>query len=141
MNNSYKVLLEISGQAANSYYNFLSPALFGRTTFQLCESRIVERTRKVVATRYCEVILSEVDSAEIVEDGVSWLLFLGIFTLFFGVGIIFIVLYFFLKYKYLIIRSGSNAQVLCIAGSNGMEKAKTFMAEVLKRAEEAKPQG
>jgi hypothetical protein len=142
MNMLNNVLLEISGKAANSYYTFLAPALLGKTTLQLCETRIIERTRKMIATRYCEVILSEVDSVEIVEDGISWLLVLGFFTLFlYGLGIIFFILYFFFKYKYLIIRSGSNAQVLCISGASNMERAKTFMEEVLYRSEQAKPKG
>lgn len=139
MNQIQNILLEISGKAANSYYGFLAPALFGKTTLQLCETRIIERTRKIVATRYCEVILSEVDSAEIVEDGVSWLLVIGFLTLaIYGLGIIFFILYFFFKYKYLIIRSGSNAQVLCISGSGGMERAKTFMTEVLRLSEQVR---
>lgn len=140
MNTSQKVLLEVNGRAANSYYG-LSPALFGKTTLQLCETRVVERTRKIVASRDCQVILSQVDSVEIVEDGISWLIFLGILTLFLGIGIIFLILYFFFKYKYLIISSGSNTQVLCISGANSMERAKVFMAEVLKRAEQAKLKG
>ncbi|GCE59189.1 hypothetical protein [Microcystis aeruginosa] len=142
MNVSKNILLEISGQAANSSYNFLSPALFSKTTLQLSETRIIERTRKMIASRHCEVILYEVDSVEIVEDGVSWLLVLGFFALFFyGLGIIFFILYFFFKYKYLIIRSGSNAQILCISGANHMEKAKIFMEEVLRQSENAKPKG
>ncbi|OUC15233.1 MAG: hypothetical protein B0A82_07725 [Alkalinema sp. CACIAM 70d] len=142
MNSSQTILLEISGQAANNYYNFLSPAFMGKTTLQLSETRLIERTRKMVASRYCEVLLSEVDSAEITEDGISWLLVLGIVTLWvFGIGLIFIVLYFIFKYKYLIIRSGSNIQVVCIANATAMERAKTFMAEVLSKSEKAKLPG
>lgn len=142
MNSNKQILLEISGQAAHSYYGMLSPALFGKTTLQLCETRVIERTRKVVATRYCEVLLSEVDSVEIAEEAISWLLIVGLLTIFiYGLGFILIAIYFFFKYKYLIIHSGSNAQVLCISGDANMEKAKVFMEDVLKRAEQAKPKG
>lgn len=130
---------ELVGKAANAYYGFLSPALFGKTSFQISDNRITEKTKKIVASRYCQVLLSEVDSVEIVEDGVSWLLVLGLsLLLLYGIGIIFLILYFFFKYKYLIIRSGSNTQVLCITGTGGMDRAKAFMSEVLMRSERLK---
>ncbi|MCG9885863.1 MAG: hypothetical protein MH825_09875 [Cyanobacteria bacterium] len=139
MSNSRNAVLEITGKAANSYYSFLSPALIGTTTLQVRKGRVVERTRKIIATRNCEILLSEIDSVEIIEDGISWLLVLGIFTVFlYGLGIIFWILYFFLKYQYLIIHSGGNAQVLCISGAGGMERAKTFMEEVLRRSEQTR---
>ncbi len=129
-------LLEVSGKAATSYYGFLAPTLFGKTTLQLTDSRIIERTRKTIHSRYCEVPLSKVDSVEIAEDGMSWLLVLGFFTLaLYGLGLVFFLLYFFVKYKYLIVRSGSNVQVLCIQGGPGMERAREFMAAVLQQTE------
>lgn len=131
-------LLEITGKPAFSNLGVVSPSLFGQTTFQLLETRIVEKTKRVIARRYCEVLLSEVDSAEIVEDGNPVLLVLGFATLAIFIGIIFIALFFFVKNRYLIIRSGSNVQVLVIKGADGMEKCTNFMNEVLKRAEKLK---
>ena len=140
MTRSRSIMQEITGKAANNNYGILSPAsLGGTTTLQLYENRLVENTKKLIATRHCEVILTEIDSVEIAEEGISWILVLGIMTLFlYGLGIIFIILYFIMKYKYLIVRSGSNAQVLCIANNANMEKARSFMYAVLAQAEREK---
>jgi hypothetical protein len=133
-------LMEINGKPAISSYGFIAPAFFGKTKLALTETRLVEETRRIVATRRCEVILSEVDSIEISEDGNPFLLTLGFMTLFFyGLGIIFFVLYFVMKYQYLIIRSGSNVQAMAISNSVTMEKAKAFMEKALTCAQAAKP--
>ncbi len=133
-------LMEIYGKPAISSYGFIAPAFFGKTKLALTETRLIEETRRIVATRKCEVILSEVDSIEIAEDGNPFLLTLGFMTLFFyGIGIIFFVLYFVMKYQYLIVRSGSNIQVMAITSSMTMEKAKAFMEKALACAQAAKP--
>jgi hypothetical protein len=132
-------IMEISGKPAISNYGFIAPGFFGRTKLTLSENRVIEDTKRIVASRKCEFILSEVDSVEISEDGNPILLSLGFFTLFFyGIGIIFFVLYFIFKYQYLIIRSGANVQVMSIPNSSTMEKAKAFMDKVLATAESAK---
>ncbi len=133
------VLLEVTGKPAFANLGVVSPSMFGQTTFQLMETRIVEKTKRAIARRYCEVLLCEVDSAEIVEDGNPVLLVLGFLTVgLFGIGLLFIILYFFIKNRYFIIRSGNNVQVLAIKNGDGMEQCTSFMNEVLKRAEKLK---
>lgn len=131
------VLQEVTGGAAFSNVGVLTPAMFGNTTLQLTHNRVIERTKRIISRRYCEIQLHRVDSAEIVEEGVIALLILGfpLLALFF-VGIIFIILYFFIKNKYLIIRSDSNAVVMVIR-SGKTEQARAFMEQVLKAAEVA----
>jgi hypothetical protein len=139
MYNSSQPVMEISGKPAISSYGFIAPAFFGRTRIALTENRVIEDTKRIVASRKCEFLLSEIDSVEITEDGNPLLLTLGFMTLFlYGIGIIFFVLYFIFKYQYLIIHSGVNAQVMAIPNSSTMEKAKLFMEKVLASAQSAK---
>lgn len=134
---SQGILLEVSGKPAFASFGVVAPSSFGKTTLQLSKTRVIERSKRIIARRYVEVLLSKVDSVEITEEGNPLWIGLGIVTLgFFGIGIIFFIVYFFQKRKYLIVRSGSNVQLLVISGSDGMEKCGKFMSEVLRGAEE-----
>ncbi len=137
--NTKNVRSEISGKPATVSYGLVSPAVFGKTSLSLTENRVIESTKRIIASRYCEIILSEVESVEICEGGYPLLLILGFVTLsLMGLGLIFFVLYFLIKCKYLIIRSQGNAQVVCISGTGSMERAREFMIDVLRCAEDAK---
>jgi hypothetical protein len=139
MYTSSQPVMEISGKPAISSYGFIAPAFFGRTRIALTENRVIEDTKRIVASRKCEFLLSEIDSVEITEDGNPLLLTLGFMTLlFYGIGILFFGLYFIFKYQYLIVHSGVNAQVMAIPNSSTMEKAKLFMEKVLSSAQSAK---
>lgn len=137
--NNQNVRSEISGKPATVSYGLVAPASFGKTSLSLTDNRVIESTKRIIASRYCEIILSEVESVEICEGGYPLLLVLGFITIYiFGLGIIFFVLYFLIKCKYLIVRSQGNAQVVCISGTGSMERAREFMIDVLRYAEEAK---
>jgi hypothetical protein len=132
MNNSQTVI-EFTGRPATAYYGIISPAAYGKTTLTVTSNTVVERTKRAIATRYCEAPIGKIDSVEIVEDGNPLFLALGLTTLMFGIGIIFLVLYFVIKYKYLVVRSGNNVQIVMISslGSGNMEQAKRFSATLM----------
>jgi hypothetical protein len=133
MNNSQTVI-EFTGRPANAHYGIISPAIYGKTTLSVTSNTVVERTKRLVATRYCEAPIGKIDSVEIVEDGNPMFLALGVTTLFMmGLGIVFFVLYFVIKYKYLVVRSGNNVQIVMISsmGSSDMEQAKRFSATLM----------
>ena len=133
-------ILELTGKPGVYYsYGVIVPGFWGRTTLQLQPTQLVEKTQKIIAKRHCKVLLTQIDSVEIVEEGNPLFLTLGILTLTFFVGIAFIILYFVVKNKYLAIRSGNNVQLVMLNSSN-TEKAEYFMDAVLKRAEELQPQ-
>ena len=136
--NTKNVRSEISGKPAAVSYGIVAPATFGKTSLSLTDNRVIESTKRIIASRYCEIILSEVESVEINEGGYPALLALGFLTIGFGVGLIFLVMYFLIKCKYLIVRSHGNVQVVCISGTGSMERAREFMIDVLRYAEEAK---
>jgi hypothetical protein len=139
MLNRENAILELTGKSGNSNYGVVAPSLWGRTKLHLQPTRLVESTQKIIARRNCTVLLTQIDSVEIVEEGNPLWLALGFLTISFLVGIIFFVLYFVIKHKYLVIRSGSNFQLVMLDSSNE-SKAEQFINAVLKRAEELQPQ-
>jgi hypothetical protein len=131
-------IMELTGKPGIASYGAVVPGSFGRTTLQLQPTRIVEKTKKLIATRDCTVLLTQIDSVEIVEEGNPLWLVLGLFTIMFLIGIIFFVLYFILKHKYLLVRSGSNVQLVMLNSQNEAN-AEEFMQAVLKAAEGLQP--
>jgi hypothetical protein len=138
MLNRENAILELTGKPGNSNYGVIAPSFWGRTKLQLQPTRLVESTQKIIARRNCTVLLTQIDSVEIVEEGNPLWLVLGFLTISILIGVIFFVLYFVIKHKYLAIRSGSNFQLVMIDSTN-QERAEQFMNAVLKRAEELQP--
>ena len=133
-----KSIMELTGKPGVASYGTVVPGFFGRTTLQIQPTRIVEKTKKLIASRNCTVLLTQVDSVEIVEEGNPLWLVLGVLTISFLVGIIFFVLYFIFKHKYLVVRSGSNVQLVMLNSKNEAN-AEQFMQTVLKFAENLQP--
>lgn len=130
-------LAQFTGGAVNNAYGILSPVGFGRTTtLILTEDRVIEITKKFIASRYCEIRVSRIDSVEITEQGISWLLILGFMTIaLYGIGLIFIILYFFIKQKYLLIYSGSNMIAVQIQKKMDKAIASDFAKKTLDQAD------
>lgn len=133
-----KAIMELTGKAGVASYGTVVPGFFGRTTLQLQPTRIIEKTQKLIASRNCTVLLTQIDSVEIVEEGNPLWLVLGFVTLTILIGVIFFVLYFIFKHKYLLIRSGSNVQLVMLNSQNEAN-AEEFMQAVLKSAEGLQP--
>ncbi len=126
--------LSVTGKAASSSFgHVLVPSMFGSTTLTLRGDRLIDDTKKLVASHHSEILLSRIDSAEIVVSGNNALLALGVpLTLALGIGLILIALYFFMKNRFLVIRSGSNVAVLVIKGPE--EEFQEFLDAVLTAA-------
>ncbi len=131
-------IMELTGKPGVANYGTVVPGFFGRTTLQIQPTRLVEKTQKLIARRHSTVLLTQVDSVDIVEEGNPLLLILGFVTLTFFVGIIFFILYFIFKHKYLVVRSGSNVQLVMLNSLNEAN-AEAFMNAVLKQAESLQP--
>jgi len=105
--NSLKSNIEISGKPGLIWGNIIVPTA-GRSKIRikivgdLVQSNIYSGyglEKKEIQTR-----IQDVKSIEISSGPLAWLLGIGISTLFFyGLGIIFIILYFFIKQKWMII--------------------------------------
>ncbi|WP_030007412.1 hypothetical protein [Picosynechococcus sp. NKBG042902] len=114
-----KVFDEFIGGAVRNNYGILTPVGFGkRTKLILSEDRLVEITKRLITTRYCEIRLTRIESAEIIEQGIVWFPILALFTCWFSllafsesnavgillllISIVLLGLYFFIKNKYLV---------------------------------------
>lgn len=107
---------------------------FGQTSIELTDGRVVERTRRIVSRRHCQLLLKEVDSVELVQQGNALWLVLGILTLvLFGLGLVFIVVYVLVPHRFLLVRSKNNLQVLATRGDPA--NYEFFLARVLAAAD------
>jgi hypothetical protein len=131
-------IMELTGKPGIANYGTVVPGMFGRTTLQIQPTRLVEKTQKLIARRHSTVLLTQVDSVDIVEEGNPLWLILGFVTITFLVGFIFFILYFIFKHKYLVVRSGSNIQLVMLNSLNEAN-AEAFMNAVLKQAESLQP--
>jgi hypothetical protein len=110
-------LMSVKGKRAYAKLGGLTPAMFGSTVFEMHKDRVIEITRGPVLARDCHVSIAEVDSAEVVTCGNPLFLVLGFLTLaLFGLGLLFFVLYFVLKHKFLVLHSSSNIMAMAIKG-------------------------
>ncbi len=129
--------MEVSGKPGTAHFGGLVPSMFGKTTLRLYSERVVETTKRVVARRDSQLLVSEIDSVEITARGSALWLGLGILTIgLYGFGIIFFILYFVVKHRFLIVRSKSNVQILGMTGDD--EPYRQFMHSVLQAAQVAK---
>jgi hypothetical protein len=132
-----RLLASVRGRPAIAWHGTVVPSMFGSTSLQLYERRVVETTARVVSARDSEILLTEVDSVELVVKGNAAWIVLGVITIgFFGLGVIFLILYFVLKHRFLIVHSKSNVQAIAIHGDESPYRR--FMAAVLSAAESQK---
>ncbi|MBC8116679.1 MAG: hypothetical protein H7062_19975 [Candidatus Saccharimonas sp.] len=124
-------------RAVASFGGQIVPSMFGTTTLEIDGARLIETTQSILSQRHAELLLTEVDSAEFRVTPNPALLGAGIALLpVFGLGLLVLPFYFFIKYKFLIIHSGSNTTVVAITGNESPYR--DFMDNVLSAAEAAK---
>jgi hypothetical protein len=128
-------ILELAGKPGISNYGVIVPSMFGRTKLYLHPTRVVEKTQLIVTRRHCTMLLSKIDSVEIIETGNSLWLVLGFMTISMFIGIVFFAMYFIVKNKYLVIRSESNTQLVMLNAAN-TATAEQFLDALLQRSEE-----
>lgn len=124
-------------RAVGSFGGQVVPSMFGTTTLEIDGARLIETTRGVLSQRHAELLLAEVDSAEFRIQPNPALLGAGLVLLpLFGLGLLVLPFYFFIKYKFLIIHSGNNTTVVAITGDE--VPFRDFMDNVLTASESAK---
>jgi hypothetical protein len=132
-----QVLNFVVGKPVSAWGMAMVPASYGKTTLQLMETRVSERTRRPIIRRDCSLLLTEIDSGEIATHGNPLWIALGAATIaMFGLGIIFIILFFFLKHRFLVIRSHSGQIAVALKGD--ATQYQHFLDAVLSAAEAAK---
>jgi len=131
-------ILRVTGRrAVASFGGQIVPSMFGTTTLELEGTRLIETTRGILSQRHAELLLTEVDSAEVRIQPNPALLGAGLALLpFYGLGLLVLPFYFFVKYRFLIIHSGNNTTVVAFSGDE--ESFRDFMHNVLTAAEATK---
>ncbi len=126
-------LAEVEGPRAIAKFGTLAPAFLGSTIIQLHEDRVIEYTTGPIAARECHLLATEIDSVEILTTGNPLWLLLGVLMLpVYGLGLIFLVLFFFIKHRFLAIRSAGNVVAVGLRGDE--EPYRKFMFNVSKIA-------
>lgn len=129
----------VTGKRVIAQWGQIVPSMFGRTTLELEDGSLVDNTQSLLTRRHLELLLSEIDSAEIRIQPNAAFLAAGIVLLpLFGLGLLVLPFYFISKYKFLIFHSGSNTTALVISGKE--DTYRDFMQQVLAAAQKAKHQ-
>lgn len=124
-------------RAVASFGGQIVPSMFGTTTLELEGTRLIETTQGILSKRHAELLLTEVDSAELRIQPNPALLGAGLALLpLYGLGLAVLPFYFFVKYRFLIIHSGSNTTVVVVTGKE--QPFRDFMHNVLTAAEATK---
>lgn len=127
----------VTGKRVIAQWGQIVPSMFGRTTLELDDRSLVDNTQSLLARRHLELLLSEIDSAEIRIQPNAAFLAAGLVLLpLFGLGLLVLPFYFISKYKFLIFHSGSNTTALVISGKE--DPYRDFMQQVLAAAQKAK---
>lgn len=126
----------VTGKPVKTIGNVLVPNVFGTTQLTLRDHVIVEETKRLLSQRHVEVLLTEIESAELRVDPNPILLVLAIVTLPILIGLIFLLLYLFRLNRSLVVRSAGNAIVIGLKGD--LRRYERFMEQVLEAARTAR---
>lgn len=127
--NSTRTITEISGTPGQVWGNVAIPAS-GKTTMKIVGDVLQSNTtsayqleKKVIYTR-----IQNIDSVELVEGRMWWLLTLGIFTFVYIIGIAFIVAFFVYKRNWIVVHTNCSNLILFYKKT---ENAQEFCKNVL----------
>ena len=127
------ILAEITWKPANSIAFAGAVASFiWYSTLRLYEDKIVWDSKRIISWNNVIIPLRKVDSVEVITKWNAVWLFLGIITLpLFGLGIIFLILYFIMKERFLIMVSWNNVQAIAVRSSYDIKAFNEFMDKVV----------
>jgi len=126
----------VMGKPVKSIGNVLVPSMFGTTRLILREHVLVEDTKRLLSQRRVEMLIAEVESAELRVDPNPILLVLTVVTLPILIGLIFLLLYLFRLNRSLVFHSSGNAIVVGVKGD--VQRYENFMQQVLQAARTAR---
>lgn len=121
---------EIAGRPGQVWGAMVIPA-GGKTTMRINGDILQTTTRMNLGLENKEILtlIQKIDSIEVTEGRIWWLLIVGIALLFFVVGIIPIILFFVIKQKWIVVYSGSASLILFHKNTkNAREFADKLMA-------------
>ncbi|MEA5421092.1 hypothetical protein VB712_17845 [Spirulina sp. CCNP1310] len=128
--------LEIIGQPGKIAGIFVTP-IRGRITLRVIDDHLRAQTKLAWGLETQEILIKcdRIESIQVTEGRIWWLLWLGIATFWFlGIGFAFIIAFFLIKQRWLIVYSGRQTVILFFK-ENQMSQIRTFAQSLM-----AKPQ-
>ncbi len=127
------ILAEITWKPANSIaFAWAVASNSWYSTLRLYEDKIVWESKRIISWNNVIIPLRKVDSVEVITKwNAIWLILWLVTLLVFGLGIVFLVLYFFMKERFLIIISWNNVQAVAVRSSNDIKAFHDFMEKVV----------
>lgn len=121
--------VEIIGKPGQVWGTMVIPA-GGKTTMRINGDILQTSTRVNYGLENKEVLtrIQNIDSIEVTEGLIWWLLIIGLITLSFLIGVVFIVLFFVIKQKWLVIHTSSAALILF---HNNTQQARDFRDKLM----------
>ena len=100
----------------------------------LSATRLTESSRRLIGSRHVELLVKRIDSADLCSRGNVAFLVVGLMLLgVYGLGLLFLLLYAFLRSRYLVFRSGSNVVAVKVQGD--LVPYQRFLEATLQQAE------
>lgn len=121
----------VAGKLATVSFGHVVPTMFGRTEFRLSATQVMQESHRWGLVGESRIPIQEIDSVDYGDVRNPLWLVLGLLTLMlYGLGIIFIIVYFVAKRRVMSIRSRANALAMVVAGDS--DPHRDFLARVLK---------
>lgn len=120
---------EISGRPGQLWGNVVIPA-GGKASLRIVGDTLHGKTAVNFGLETKEIYtrIQNIDSVEVVEGRIWWLLILGLVTVFWLIGIVFLVLFFVVKQNWIVVHSGSATLILF---QKNTDQAKQFSQNLL----------
>lgn len=120
---------EITGRPGQVWGNVVIPA-GGKSSLRIVGDTLYGKTAVNFGLETKEIYtrIQKIDSVEVVEGRMWWLLGLGLLTLIWLIGIVFIVLFFIVEQNWIVVHSGSATLILF---HKNTDKAKQFTQNLL----------
>ena len=125
---------EVSGKRVMvSFGGVLTPQLFGSSTFSLESDRLVETSSGIVARQKCQIPIAMISAMAVSTSGNPLFLVFGLLTLpIFGLGLVFLLLYFLLPRHFLVVHSNNYITALNCRGD--LQPYREFADAVMRSA-------
>jgi len=130
-----RTVQEINGQPGQIAGAFVTP-MGGQITLRVIDDYLRTQMKLAGGLETQEILTKcdRIDSVQITEGRIWWLLWIGLVTIMFGIGLAFIVAFFLIKQRWIIVYSGRQTIILFFK-ENQMSQVRTFAQSLM-----AKPQ-
>jgi hypothetical protein len=122
LSRSGQAMSEINGRPGQVWGSVIIPAS-GKATMRIVGDTLHTSTKTSygLEKKETQTRIQNIDAVEVVEGRLWWLLFLGLSTLVWGIGIVFIVLFFVLKQNWMVVHTPCSPLILFYKKSDNVQ--------------------